>query len=368
MSDAENKASLQDTGVALLGDLVNEADMLACEKHKRLHVHNSFIVLGHFFITLIIFVLLVISVPIYIGKIMFEGKRSVEKEQIISIRSGAGIWEIASLLEKNGLIRSSDVFVYGVSYYQKSTYLKAGEYLVPANASMKDIMDILVRGRSVEYFFTVPEGLTVQQIFDRLATNEILTGNLPEELPPEGSLMTDTVRFTRGTTRMEIIRRLREGQAKLVKEIWDARSPNLPIKSMDEFVVLASIIEKETAIPEERSKVAAVFYNRLIKGMRLQSDPTVIYGIFGGRGKPPGRAIYRSDLEKETPYNTYKINGLPPTAIANPGRGSLKAAANAPEIDALYFVADGSGGHVFSKTLEEHNANVRKWRALKQDH
>ncbi|GAA5103863.1 endolytic transglycosylase MltG [Bartonella jaculi] len=338
------------------------------KKRKSYIVRNPLVILGHFFLMLIVVIVLAISIPLYIGKSIFEGKGMSQEEQVILISSGTGIREIALLLEKHGLIRSSDIFVYGVAYHQKTTHLKAGEYLIPAHASMQDIMDILVKGKSIEHTFTVPEGLTVQQVFDRLAANEILIGALPEVLPPEGSLMTDTVRFVRGTTRKEIINRLREGQTKLVNAIWATRSPDLPIKSIDEFVILASIVEKETGIAAERPKVAAVFYNRLAKHMRLQSDPTVIYGLFGGKGKPSGRAIYRSDLEKETPYNTYKINGLPPTAIANPGRDSLKAVAHSPISDVLYFVADGSGGHVFSRTLDEHNINVRKWRALKKTH
>ncbi|UTO29161.1 endolytic transglycosylase MltG [Bartonella harrusi] len=348
---------------------LTENDMLAHKKQKKSSiVRNPLVILGHFFLMLMMVIILAISIPLYIGKSIFEGKGVTEEEQVVLISPGTGIRKIASLLEKRGLIRSADVFVYGVGYHQKTTHLKAGEYLIPAHASMRDIMDILVKGKSIEYTFTVPEGLTVQQVFDRLAANDILIGDLPKVLPPEGSLMTDTVRFIRGTTRKEIINRLREGQTKLIHAIWATRSPDLPIKSIEEFVILASIVEKETGIAAERSKVAAVFYNRLAKHMRLQSDPTVIYGLFGGRGIPSGRAIYRSDLEKKTPYNTYKINGLPPTAIANPGKDSLQAVAHSPSSDVLYFVADGSGGHVFSRTLEEHNENVRKWRALKTTH
>ncbi|ABM44672.1 hypothetical protein H704_00460 [Bartonella bacilliformis Peru38] len=367
MSDSKNEILSQDIDGSSPNHLLNNDDVLACKKQKKSHVvRNPFVIFSHFLLMVIIFVILAVSVPIYIGKNIFEGKGPAEKEQVVFIHPGTGIREIASLLKKRNLIRSSDIFVYGVSYYRQAKHLKAGEYLIPAYASMKGIMDIFVQGKSIEHVLTVPEGLTVQQVFDRLAAHEVLVGDLPETLPPEGSLMTDTVHFIRGTTRAEIIKRLIEGQKKLIQEIWDSRSPDLPIKSIDEFVILASIVEKETGIATERPQIAAVFYNRLVKRMRLQSDPTVIYGIFGGKGNPSGRPIYRSDLEKETPYNTYKIYGLPPTAIANPGKASLKAVANAPKSDALYFVADGSGGHVFSKTLDEHNINVRKWRALKK--
>ncbi|WP_455466595.1 endolytic transglycosylase MltG [Bartonella sp. B39] len=369
MSSVKNERPLKDVDDSSSNHLGDNNDMSAYKRRKKSYIVRSpLVILGHFFLMLIVVIILATSIPLYIGKSIFEGKGVMEGEQVVLISPGTGIREIASLLEKRGLIRSSDVFVYGVGYHQKTTHLKAGEYLIPAHASMQDIMDILVKGKSIEYTFTVPEGLTVQQVFDRLAANEILIGDLPKILPPEGSLMTDTVRFVRGTTRKEIINRLREGQTKLINAIWATRSPDLPIKSIDEFVILASIVEKETGVASERPKVAAVFYNRLAKHMRLQSDPTVIYGLFGGKGMPSGRAIYRSDLEKETPYNTYKIDGLPPTAIANPGRDSLKAVAHSPRSDVLYFVADGSGGHVFSRTLEEHNMNVRKWRALKATH
>ena len=328
---------------------------------------NPLIILGNFFLMLVIVIILAITIPIYVGKNMFVATGPQSNEQVVLINQGAGIREIASILEKQGLIRSADIFVYGVGYQDKARLLKAGEYAIPAHASMKDIMDILVEGKSIEHAFTVPEGLTVAQVFDRLAANDVLVGSLPKVLPPEGSLMANTVNFIRGTTREQIVKRLRDGQQKLVADIWAKRAPDLPIKNINEFVTLASIVEKETGIATERPQVAAVFYNRLAKNMRLQSDPTVIYGLFGGKGKPSDRPIYQSDLDKDTPYNTYKINGLPPTPIANPGRDALEAVANPPKSDALYFVADGTGGHVFSKTLDEHNANVRKWRAMQKN-
>lgn len=367
MSDEERKIqSDQDVSHLPLPQENDESEL--DDKSKRSHIaRNPFVILGNFFLMLVIVIILAITIPIYIGKNMFFAAGPLEEQQVISIQPGTGIREIAALLEKQGIIRSADVFVYGVGYQDKAKLLKAGEYAIPAHASMSAIMDILVAGKSIEYTFTVPEGLTVKQIFDRLAANEVLVGDLPQQLPPEGSLMTNTVSFTRGTTRAQIVKRLRDGQDKLVSEIWAKRSPDLPIKTINEFVTLASIVEKETGIASERPQVAAVFCNRLIKHMRLQSDPTVIYGIFGGAGKPSDRPIYRSDLDQETPYNTYRINGLPPTPIANPGRDALEAVANPPKTDALYFVADGTGGHVFAKSLDEHNANVRKWRALQND-
>lgn len=189
---------------------------------------------------------------------------------------------------------------------------------------------------------------------------------MPAEMPPEGALIADTQRVTRGTSRKEVISKMIAEQQELVETIWARRSPDLPLKDINEFVTLASIVEKETGIADERSRVAAVFINRLKKGMRLQSDPTIIYGLFGGAGKPADRPIYQSDIEKETPYNTYVIKGLPPTPIANPGRESLEAVANPSQTDDLYFVADGTGGHVFATTLEEHNENVARWREVEK--
>ena len=345
----------------------NDQKKVKAKPSRSKVARNPLVILGNFFLMLVIVIILAVTIPVYVGKNMFISAGPLAEDHVVLINQGAGIREIASILEKQGLIRSADIFVYGVNYQGKARLLKAGEYAIPAHASMKTIMDILVNGKSIEHSFTVPEGLTVAQVFDRLAANDILVGELPKNFPPEGSLMADTVNFTRGTTREQIIKRLRDGQQKLIADIWAKRAPDLPLKNINEFVTLASIVEKETGIASERPQVAAVFFNRLAKNMRLQSDPTVIYGLFGGKGKPSDRPIYQSDLDKETPYNTYKINGLPPTPIANPGRDALEAVANPPKTDALYFVADGTGGHVFSKTLEEHNANVRKWRALQNN-
>ena len=192
-------------------------------------------------------------------------------------------------------------------------------------------------------------------------------GDMPAELPPEGMLVADTQRFARGTTRSEIIEKMIREQKQLVESIWKRRQPDLPIANIEEFVTLASIVEKETGRADERTRVAGVFINRLRKGMRLQSDPTIVYGLFGGEGKPSDRPIYRSDIDKPTPYNTYLIDGLPPTPIANPGRAALEAVANPSQTDELYFVADGTGGHVFAKTLEEHNENVVRWRKIEAE-
>lgn len=244
--------------------------------------------------------------------------------------------------------------------------LKAGEYEIKAGASMRDVMELLKSGKSVMYSLTIPEGLTVEQAFERIAQQDALSGDMPAEMPAEGTLATDTQRFTRGTSRQSIIDKMLAHQKQMVAEIWERREANLPLADINEFVTLASIVEKETGRADERSRVASVFINRLNKKMRLQSDPTILYGLFGGKGRPADRPIYQSDIDKPTPYNTYQINGLPPTPIANPGRAALEAVANPSQTSDLYFVADGTGGHVFAKTLDEHNENVARWRAAQK--
>lgn len=295
----------------------------------------------------------------------FEEPGPLKTNTNFIVRSGAGLNEIANSLERVGVIENSRVFRYMAnSYMKEGETLKAGEYEIKAGSSMKQIVELFESGKSILYSVTLPEGLTVVQMFARLAADETLEGPLPTELPPEGSLRPDTYRFTRGTSRAEIVSQMQASQEKLVREIWSRRDADLPIQTIEEFVTLASIVEKETGKDDERAHVASVFLNRLNKKMRLQSDPTILYGLFGGAGRPAGRPIYQSDIKKETPYNTYVINGLPPGPIANPGRAALEAVANPWKTEDLYFVADGTGGHVFAKTLEEHNANVRRWRKI----
>ncbi|TPW33401.1 endolytic transglycosylase MltG [Martelella alba] len=285
-----------------------------------------------------------------------------------TVRSGAGLAEISMALQRNGVVSDSRVFRYvTAARFRDGETLKAGDYEIKAGSSMEEVADLLQSGKTILYSISIPEGLTVKQVFDRLAADEDLSGDLPAKLPPEGSLMPETYKFSRGTSREEIIQQMEEGQSALIDSIWLKRDADLPIKDKNEFVTLASIVEKETGIADERPRVAAVFINRLRKGMRLQSDPTVIYGIYGGDGKPSDKPIYKSDLEKDTPYNTYVIKGLPPGPIANPGRASLEAVANPARTEDIYFVADGSGGHAFAATLKEHNSNVAKWRKLEAD-
>jgi len=284
------------------------------------------------------------------------------------VRSGAGLSEISSNLERNNIISDARIFRYlTATHLNEGESLKAGEYEIKAKASMNDIMELLKSGKSILYSISFPEGLTVRQMFNRMNEDQVLEGELPTVLPAEGSLRPDTYKFSRGTKRGEIVDQMAAAQTKLVEQIWDKRDPALQLESKEELVALASIVEKETGVPDERAHVASVFLNRLGKGMRLQSDPTIIYGLFGGDGKPADRPIYQSDLKKDTPFNTYIIKGLPPTPIANPGRDALEAVANPWKTEDLYFVADGTGGHVFAATLDDHNANVRRWRKLEAD-
>ena len=335
-------------------------------RKRSRHARSQIVVFMNFMLSLIVLVLLGASALFYFGKMQFDGQGPLNTETTFLVKRGAGIAEVSNSLENREIVSDARIFRYGVRTLGHENDLKAGEYAIPAGASMRDVMKILISGKSIMYPLTIPEGLTVKQIFDRIAADPTLVGDMPKDMPPEGSLFTDTLNFTRGTTRSEIIDRMIASQKKLVDETWAKRNADLPIKDKNEFVTLASIVEKETGIASERPHVASVFINRLKKGMRIQSDPTIIYGLFGGAGKPSDRPIFKSDIEKPTPYNTYVINGLPPTPIANPGKAALEAVANPLDTEDLYFVADGTGGHVFSKTLQEHNANVRKWRSVEE--
>lgn len=327
---------------------------------------SQFVIFMNFVMSAIVLVTIGAGAAVWYGKYVFEGPGPSTQNDTVLIKPNTGVNEIALLLERNRLISDANIFRLGVRAYGNDSALKAGEYEVKAGASMHDIMELLKSGKSLLYSLTLPEGLTVEQAFSRIATNEALTGEMPAEMPPEGGLIADTQRVTRGTTRKEVIAKMIEDQKELVEAIWARRAPGLPLKDINEFVTLASIVEKETGIADERSRVAAVFINRLNKGMRLQSDPTIVYGIYGGKGKPADKPITRSDIDKPTPYNTYAINGLPPGPIANPGRAALEAVANPSKTDDLYFVADGTGGHVFAATLDEHNENVARWRAIEK--
>ncbi|MCB1424254.1 MAG: endolytic transglycosylase MltG [Zhengella sp.] len=327
---------------------------------------NQFVIFLNFVLSTVILAVIAIGIALWFGREEFVAPGPAATATTFTVPRAAGTSQIAAQLARRNLITDERIFSLGVRAFGNDGTLKAGEYEIKAGASMKDIMELLKSGRSILYSLTVPEGFTVAQVMKRIEQNEVLTGDMPAEMPPEGSLIADTQKFERGTARKDLVERMRKAQEQLVQRIWERRDPDIPVTDINEFVTLASIVEKETGVADERPRVAAVFINRLRKGMRLQSDPTIIYGLFGGEGKPSDRPIYRSDIEKPTPYNTYVIDGLPPAPIAIPGRASLEAVANPSTTDELFFVADGTGGHVFARTLDEHNENVRRWREVER--
>ncbi len=285
-------------------------------------------------------------------------------DKVVLIPRNTGVSEIADLLRREGVINQAFLFeIYAMLNRQRGA-LRAGEYQFRAGISIDDAVDVLTSGKSILHAFTVPEGLTSQQIVARLMENEILSGEV-REVPPEGSLLPDTYKFERGMTRQQLVNSMQASQRQALGQIWARRAADLPIKTPQELVILASIVEKETGRADERTRVAGVFINRLNKRMRLQSDPTIVYGLVGGKGTL-GRGILRSEINQPTPYNTYTIDGLPPGPIANPGRAAMEAVANPSRTKDLFFVADGTGGHTFSETYEQHNRAVARWRQVER--
>jgi UPF0755 protein len=284
-------------------------------------------------------------------------------ETIVALPMGTGLNQVAAILEREGVVHDGLIFRVGVMVNRKAAALKAGEYAIPSGASPSQIMNILIDGKSIVYKLTLAEGLTSAMIVDLVRGHPILAGEVTE-VPAEGSLLPETYIFDRGMTRAALIKRMQDDHVRVLDELWVGRASNLPFATKQEAVVLASIVEKETGVAEERPRVAAVFVNRLRKGMKLQSDPTIIYGLT--KGVPLGRGIRQSELDKATPYNTYAITGLPPTPIANPGKASLAAVLNPAQTEDLFFVADGTGGHAFAATMAEHEKNVQKWRELER--
>ena len=282
---------------------------------------------------------------------------------VVWIKPGEGSADIARDLQNAGVVRNAGLFRLGVRLRGKLAALKAGEYAFPSGASMADVMGVLIEGKSIQHRITAAEGLTSQMIYDIVAKDPVLTGGAGA-VPAEGSLLPETYLFVRGNTRKQILARMARAQQRLIAKLWPSRVPDLPLKSQEDAITLASIVEKETAIPEERRHIAAVFVNRLKQGMKLQSDPTVIYGI--SKGYPLGRGIRESELAAATPYNTYVIAALPPTPICNPGKASIAAVLQPETSNDLYFVANGTGGHVFTSSITEHEKNVARWRQIEQ--
>jgi UPF0755 protein len=314
---------------------------------------------------LVLFLILMILAAGAFGWLTFgpgPGPREGGTETTVVLKRGSGLPQISEALADAGVIRLPFAFALLAKATGGGQHLRAGEYSIPARASAFQILGMIRAGKIVRHLVTVAEGLSAAQVADILNANPVLSGRVRP--PAEGSVMPQTYDVERGEDRAEVLAEMTQAQAKLVARLWAARRPGLPYKTPQQAVTLASIVEKETALPAERSHVASVYLNRLRKGMRLESDPTIIYGMTQGR--PLGRSLTHAEVVDPTPYNTYVISGLPPTPIANPGQASLEAALNPADSNDLFFVADGTGGHVFSDTFEQHQKNVARWRSIAQ--
>jgi UPF0755 protein len=329
---------------------------------------HPLVIAGNAVFTILILLAIIVGVGFVVGKHRFEAPGPLAEDKVVNIPPRSGIRDIADLLTNEGVIEHASLttltFIAGSLIAKTHEELRFGEYQFSKQASLQDVLNTLVSNKVVQHQVTIAEGLTSEQIVQRLLDADMLAGNI-REIPREGSLLPESYRFTRSTPRDQVIQRMQAAQQRVLKEVWDHRAPDLPLRSPDQLVTLASIVEKETGRADERTRVAAVFVNRLNRRMRLQSDPTIIYGLVGGKGTL-GRPIMRSEIEQPTPYNTYVIDGLPPGPIANPGRAALEAVANPARTKELYFVADGTGGHAFSETLDQHQKGVARLRAMEQ--
>ncbi|MGA7486670.1 MAG: endolytic transglycosylase MltG [Xanthobacteraceae bacterium] len=343
-----------------------EPDHVPLPSRPSRRARNPLVIIGNAIFTVLVLIVLVGGAAAVFGKSRFDASGPLQEDKIVNIPPRSGIMDIADLLRREGVIDAHRlIFIGGVFALKARSELKAGEYLFPKRASMRDVVETIVEGKVVQHQLTVPEGLTSEQIVARLLENDVLSGNI-KDVPREGSLLPDSYHFNRGFTREQMIQRMQQAQDRLVREAWERRSPDLPLKTPEQLVILASIIEKETSKPEERTRVAAVLINRLKQKMKLQSDPTIIYGLVFGKGTL-GHPLTKSEIAQPTPYNTYVVDGLPPGPIANPGRASIEAAASPARTKELYFAADGTGGHAFAETYDQHLKNVGRLRALEHD-
>ncbi|MDE2914858.1 MAG: endolytic transglycosylase MltG [Paracoccaceae bacterium] len=314
---------------------------------------------------LVILALVLVAGVLAWGRHEFHRSGPLAADSVFIIEKGESLYAVADRLESDGIISNAAVFRIGARFLRLEEALKYGEYPLAARSTMKAVLERLTSGRGVFYWVTVPEGFTVHQVLARIADVDELTGEVNMS-PAEGSLAPDTYAVSKGDSRQSVIDRMRMAQSAILEDAWEGRAANLPLDSPEEALILASIVERETGVESERSEVAAVFVNRLRRGWKLQSDPTVIYGLTGGQSSL-GRGLRESELASDTPYNTYIISGLPPTPIANPGRASIEATLRPADSDNMFFVADGTGGHVFSATLAEHNRNVARWRRMERE-
>lgn len=285
------------------------------------------------------------------------------REVTVVIKPGSSITLAAEQLEKGGVIKSADAFVNRAKIFGATSTIKAGEFVIPPRASNSDVLSILTGGKTVQRMVTIPEGMPSIMVHERLMANDRLKGSIP--VPAEGSVLPDSYAFEKGESRAAVLLRMQTAMKKTMDELWPARSKATVVKTPQEALALASIVEKETALKSELRLVAGVYSNRIKQGMMLQADPTIIYPIT--KGKPLGRRIRQSEISDVNDYNTYAMVGLPKGPIANPSRAAIEAVLNPQETKALFFVADGKGGHVFADTLQEHNANVEKWYAIRRE-
>jgi peptidoglycan lytic transglycosylase G len=342
-----------------------EPERVPAPTRRSSGARHPLVVAGNAVFTILILIAIVGGGILLVGKQRFDARGPLAEDKVVNIRLGLGVRDMADLLVREGVIDQPWVFVGGVQAFRlRGKEVKAGEYQFPRQASLDDVINIMIENKVVYHQIPIPEGLTSEQILQKLLEADVLTGNV-RAVPREGSLLPDSYKETRGTPREQVIKRMQDKQREEVQKIWDHRAQDLPLKSPEQLVILASIIEKETGRNDERTRVAAVFVNRLKLKMRLQSDPTIIYGLVGGKGKLD-HAITESEKKQPTPYNTYVIDGLPPGPICNPGRASLEAAANPARTKELYFVADGSGGHIFSENYDQHQKNVERLRSIER--
>jgi UPF0755 protein len=342
-----------------------EPEHVSVPTRRSGRARNPIVMIGNAIFTLLVLLVLAGGAAFVAVKSRFEAAGPLEADKIVNIPPRLSLIEIADLLRREGVMNEGNpVFVGSVFALKARGELKFGEYLFVKHASVRDVLETMVEGKVVQHPITIAEGLTSEQIVQILLDSDVLGGNI-NTIPREGSLLPGTYNESRGAGREQLIQRMQAAQQRLLKEIWEHRSPDLPLKAPEQLVILASIIEKETSKPEERTRVAAVFVNRLKQKMKLQSDPTIIYGLVFGKGRLD-HPITKSEKEQPTPYNTYFIDGLPPGPITNPGRASLEAAANPARTKELYFVADGTGGHSFSESYDQHQKNVGKLRALEE--
>lgn len=340
------------------------------EKRSRRRRRSGLVAVLNGILTLLVLGMIVVGGGFFWGATQFYQEGSVKQDTNFLVEKGSRLASIAERLEEQGLISNKLIFQAGGWALKKQTEIKAGEFVLKANSSMSDILKEITEGKPILLAVVVPEGWTSWQVADRLTNHPDLTGEATAT-PEEGTILPGSYDYDRGMPRSEVLARMQAAMAEKLAAIFASCDPtvcgpNGVVRSPAELVTLASIVEKETGVATERPEVAAVFINRLKKGMRLQTDPTIIYGITKGVGKLD-RPIRRSEIEAKTEYNTYQIDGLPPTPIANPGRAAMEAVANPARHRDLFFVADGTGGHVFAETLEQHNRNVANWRRIERE-